>query len=127
MYVDTESFQDSFPRGGLLATGANVSYQAFAKKNPTAVTSGGAALAKAVWDDFKAAGFNVEEDIKYLSDNQGTRYFIKAGSKKAGTVRHFDLSQDLSEYDITVTGWSVRVKGDYFDITHDFTSQEEVL
>jgi hypothetical protein len=109
----------SFPRGGLLATGAKESYEAFAKKNAIAVTSGGAALAKVVWEDFKVAGFNVAEDIKYLSDNQGTRYFIRAGA-----IGHMDLGQDLAEYEITVSGWSLRVECSRFDITHNFNQQE---
>lgn len=108
----------SFPRGGLLATGAKESLDAFASKNQKAVDLGGAALAKAVWDDFKAAGFNVGEDIKYLSDNQGTRYFVKAG-----TVRHLDLDQPIAEYEATITGWTLNLECQHFDITHTFTPQ----
>lgn len=114
--------RDSFPRGGLLATGAKESYEVFAWKNSIAVSQGGAALARAVWDDFKVAGFKVEEDIKYLSDNQGTRYFVKAG-----TVRHLDLGQPITEYEAVISGRTLKLECQYFDITHTFTPQQEGL
>ncbi|MGL4353178.1 MAG: hypothetical protein ACRCTP_04475 [Aeromonas popoffii] len=115
----------SFPRGGLLATGDKESYEAFAKKNLIAVSQGGAALAKAVWDDFKAAGFNVEEDIKYLSDNQGTRYFLRS-EPNPSKERHFDLGK-WPQFEITITGWVIHLKTEHFDITHTFTTQQEGL
>lgn len=115
--------RDSFPRGGLLATGAKESYEVFAWKNSISVSQGGAALARAVWDDFKAAGFKVEEDIKYLSDNQGTRYFVKAGTNN----RHFDLGQSATEYEAVISGWTLKLECQYFDITHTFTPQHEGL
>lgn len=115
----------SFPRGGLLATGAKESYGVFALKNQEAVILGGAALAQAVWDDFKAAGFNVEEDIKYLSDNQGTRYFVRS-KPNPSKERHFDLGK-WPQFEITITGWDMHLKSEHLDNTHTFTPQQEGL
>lgn len=113
-------------KGGLIATGVKESFDTFAARNPFAVELGGAALAKAVWDDFKVAGFNVGEDIKYLSDNQGTRYFVRS---KFGHVPTFpvDLFGSDVEFEVAITGWDMHLKSEHLNITHTFTPQQEGL